>query len=264
MHDEKLAGGGPLNMVVTTERIYRDKELALASFLGGPLAIGYLIAENFKAFEQRDKARITWVATLLSMVVIFGSLFLIPALEKIPNFLIPLIYTSIAYALVNRFQGERIAAHIDAGGEVYSWKRTIGVGLIGLVITLVVLLGTGLVVDSIANADITSKTYGRMQHEINFDSTNIPEREVDHIAYSLRLGGFFDDEVTKYVHVEKVDNDIELYISVGNGAATDNTTLALFRELLKVVQERSPDHRIYLNLVVGRLDNVVKRMTMGD
>ena len=79
----------------------------------------------------------------------------------------------------------------------------------------------------------------------------------------MRLAGFFDDEVTKYVHVEKVGNDIELYISVADGAATDNTTLALFRGLLKVVQERSPDNRIYLNLVVERLDNVVKRMTMG-
>ncbi|GGH01743.1 hypothetical protein GCM10007415_42340 [Parapedobacter pyrenivorans] len=251
-------------MEVTTERIYRDKELALASFLGGPLAIGYLIAENFKVFEQRDKVRITWIATLLSTVVIFASPFLVPALEKIPNFIVPLVYTTIAYALVNRFQGERIEAHIDAGGEVHSWKRTIGVGLIGLVITLVALLGTGLVVDAIVNADITSKTYGRMQHEISFDTTNIPEREVDRIAYSLRLGGFFDDEVTKYVHVEKVGNDIELYISVADGAAADNTTLTLFRGLLKVVQERSPDNRVYLNLVVERLDNVVKRMTMGD
>ena len=54
-HDEKLAGGRRLNMVVTTERIYRDKELALASFLGGPLAIGYLIAENFKASNSVTK-----------------------------------------------------------------------------------------------------------------------------------------------------------------------------------------------------------------
>ncbi|HWK57359.1 MAG TPA: hypothetical protein VNQ80_08480 [Parapedobacter sp.] len=251
-------------MEVTTERIYTDKELALASFLGGPLAIGYLIAENYKAFRQHDKLRITWVATILSAVVIFGSHFVIPALEKIPNSLIPLIYTTIAYALVNRFQGGRIAAHIDAGGKVYSWKRTIGVGLVSLVISLVVLFGTVLLIGIITNANVTSKTYGSMQHEVSFDKANIPENEVDRIAYSLRLAGFLDDEVTKYVYVKKVDNDIELYISVVDGIAANNTALHSYRLLLKNVQERHPDTRIYLNLVVKRLDNVVKRMTMGD
>lgn len=252
------------NMEETTKRIYPDKELMLASFLGGPLAIGYLIAENFKVFGEPDKVRITWIATVLSSVVIFGSLFLIPAVQRMPNFVIPLIYSTIGYILVNRFQGERIEAHIDAGGEVYSWKRTIAVGLISFVISMVPIIGAVKLLNTLVNTHVKSKTYGSMDHEISFDSTNISEKEVDRIAYSLRLTGFFDDEVKKYAHVEKVGDDIELYISVSDGVATDNPSLHFFRQVLKGVQERSPDNRVYLNLVVRQLDNVVKRMTMGD
>lgn len=149
-------------------------------------------------------------------------------------------------------------------GQRYSPSRTIGVGLVSLVISLVVLFGTVLLIGIITNANVTSKTYGSMQHEVSFDKANIPENEVDRIAYSLRLAGFLDDEVTKYVYVKKVDNDIELYISVVDGIAANNTALHSYRLLLKNVQERHPDTRIYLNLVVKRLDNVVKRMTMGD
>lgn len=126
------------------QRIYKERAIWVGTFLGGPLAAGYLIAENFKAFNETDKARKTWIYAIIATIVIFGGIFLIPDNTKIPNQIIPLIYTVIAYYLVQHFQGQNISSHISSGGGLFSWWRTIAVGIIGLVITIIPLFGFAL------------------------------------------------------------------------------------------------------------------------
>ena len=106
----------------------------------GPLVSGYLIAENFKVFNEISKAKNTWFCSIIGSILIFGVAFSIPDDVKIPNQIIPLIYTAIAYLLVERFQSKNISAYIALGGNTFSWWRTILVSVIGLVITVVLLL----------------------------------------------------------------------------------------------------------------------------
>ncbi|HEY6914222.1 MAG TPA: hypothetical protein VI413_06050 [Paludibacter sp.] len=125
----------------TTQKIYKERAIWTGTFLGGPLVAGYLIAENFKVFNQHDRVRKTWIYSIIATIVIFGGVFLIPDTVKIPNQIIPLIYTIIASQIVQVYQKAKITTHINAGGQVYSWWRTIGVGLIGLVITVIIVFG---------------------------------------------------------------------------------------------------------------------------
>lgn len=122
-------------------KIYKDKAIGVGALLGGPLVAGYLIAENFKAFKDPDKAKKAWIYATIACILIFGGIFLIPENIKIPNQVIPITYTLIAYYLVQHFQGQNIITHLNSGGEFFSWWRTIAIGLIGLVITLTVVLG---------------------------------------------------------------------------------------------------------------------------
>src|SRR6266487_6381979 len=85
-------------------KIYKDRAIYVGTFLGGPLVAGYLIAENFKIFSEPDRAKKTWIYAIIATVVIFGGIFLIPDTVKIPNQIIPLIYTGITYYLVQHFQ----------------------------------------------------------------------------------------------------------------------------------------------------------------
>jgi len=39
-----------INIQTPTEKIYKDRAIGVGTFLGGPLAAGYLIAENLKSF----------------------------------------------------------------------------------------------------------------------------------------------------------------------------------------------------------------------
>jgi hypothetical protein len=125
--------------VKSAKRIYKDNRIWLGSYLGGPLVAGYLIAENFKAFNETDKAKKTWIYTIIGTIIIFGGMFLIPEniIESIPRYLIPLTYTAIAYGFVAHYQKKNISAFLALEGKPFGWWRTILIGLIGLAITFV-------------------------------------------------------------------------------------------------------------------------------
>lgn len=80
----------------------------------------------------------TWLIAIIATIIILGGVFLIPNIEKVPHFIIPLVYTAIAQYLVQRFQGTAIKAHIEKGGQVYSIWRTGWIGLTGLLILVVI------------------------------------------------------------------------------------------------------------------------------
>ncbi len=247
-----------LDIQTPTEKIYKDKAIWVGTLLGGPLAAGYLISENFKAFSDKDKAKKTWIYAIIATVVVFGGVFLIPENVKIPNQIIPLIYSAIAYYLVQHFQGQNISAHLNSGGLHFGWWRTIVVGLIGIAITIIPIIGFTLISDSLDNASISKKTFGIMKHEIAFDKNNISETEVNKIADGLTKTTFFDDAVTKYVYASKFNDKYELKISVVDGIANDSQALQPFIDLRIDLQTMLPSNKIVFKLVVDNLDNVVK------
>ena len=120
-------------------KLYLDKSVFPSTVLGGPLAAGYLAAHNYKHLGQQKKVIITWLIAIGSTIVILGSALLIPQIEFMPRYIIPLIYTGIAQYLVHRFQGNDIRNHVENGGQTYSFGRAILIGLIGLLITFVIL-----------------------------------------------------------------------------------------------------------------------------
>ncbi|MDE3236300.1 MAG: hypothetical protein KGO81_10125 [Bacteroidota bacterium] len=120
-------------------KLYKDKAVYIGTFIGGPLVAGYLAAENFKKLGQIDKAKTSWIISICVTIVIFASVFLIPNMDKIPNYLIPLIYTGIARFLVQKFQGSAIKSHIAASGQTYSTWRAVWIGLIGLLGLLLII-----------------------------------------------------------------------------------------------------------------------------
>jgi len=130
----------------TTQKIYKERAIWVGTFLGGPLVAGYLIAENFKVFNQPERVRTTWIYSIIATIVIFGGVFLIPDNVKIPNQIIPIIYSLIAYQIVQIYQKAKITTHINAGGQAYGWWRIIGIGLIGLTITVIVVFGIAMLI----------------------------------------------------------------------------------------------------------------------
>jgi len=239
-------------------KIYKDRQIWTGTFLGGPLVAGYLIAANFKAFNQPDRATKAWIYSILATILIFGGLLIIPDSVKIPNQIIPLIYTGIAYYLVKHFQGLNITEHINAGRQIYNWWRVIGIGLIGLIITIIPFVGLYLLSDVLTH-DPATIHYGKLKHEIAFDRNNITDKEVDKIALAFTETFFFDSLDQKFVDAKKVDNNYELSISCSNGVINNLQAYAYFGQLRQAMQTVFPNNKIIINLAVDDPSNVVKR-----
>jgi len=241
--------------------IFNDKAICVGIFLGGPLVAGYLFSENFKVFGQPEKIKLSWFFSVIVTIIIFGSIFLIPESVKIPNQIIPIIYTAIAYGLYYKFQSQKATQHINSGGKIHNWGRVISVGVIGLIITILPIFSIAYIYNTDEQANITTKIYGEsIKHEIDFDKSNIIEKEVDEIADGFIKSGFFDLSVEKYVYAVKNDNKYVLYISVIKGIENDQNAFLPFIELrLKMENYLSPKN-IEIKLIVDNIENVVKTL----
>ena len=246
-----------LTKIDSVKKIYKDRTIWAGTFLGGPLAAGYLIAENFKILNESEKVKNTWFISILCTIIIFGGVLLIPNIDKIPRQLIPLIYTAIAYYIVKYYQGAKIEEFLKTGGKAYSWWRALGIGLIGTVVTIVPIIGIIYVTDPTISA--TTKSYGKLKHEILFNKSNVSEKEADEIATGLINAGFFDETQPKSVFVKKVSSSFEISIPVIVNAWDNPEAISFFEQLRKDIQAQFSNNKIILNLCLDTDISQVKK-----
>lgn len=144
-----------------TKKLFTQRAIAIATYFGGPLAAGYLVKKNYEAYDQSEKGKKAFIIGIISTILIFAGIFSIPEhiIDKIPNALIPVIYTGIIYLIVEKIQGQRIKEHKKSGGEFYSaWKAT-GIGAIFMVILLAMIAGTAFIAGDLSKPDFDSTTY---------------------------------------------------------------------------------------------------------
>jgi hypothetical protein len=117
-------------------KLYSSKAISGATFLGGPLAAGYLIGENFKSINKPTEGRNSLLVGIISTILLFGGIFMIPEniIDKIPQQIIPLIYTGIIWAIVEWKQGDILKAHKENNNSFFSGWRAAGIGFISLII----------------------------------------------------------------------------------------------------------------------------------
>jgi hypothetical protein len=116
-------------------KLYQDKAVYAATFIGGPLAAGYIAAENYKRLGKTWESTMAWVISVFATLIIISWSFLIPGLDKIPGTILPVAYTAFAAFLMRKFQGSKIQEHINNGGPVFTLGRAALVGLAALAVT---------------------------------------------------------------------------------------------------------------------------------
>lgn len=120
-------------------KLYKDRAIYVGTLFGGPLVGGYLAAENYRQLGQQDKVKITWTIAIVATIVVFGAAFWVPDIEKLPRYILPLIYSAITQMLIQKYQGSLIKAHIENGGQTYSVWRAVWIGLVGLVALMAII-----------------------------------------------------------------------------------------------------------------------------
>ncbi len=124
-------------------KLYSSKAIGGATFLGGPLAAGYMIGENFKSLDKPNEGRNSLIIGIVTTILLFGGIFVVPEniIDKIPRQLIPLIYTGVIWGIVEWTQGDILKAHKENRNSFFSGWRAAGIGLISLLIIGVGIFG---------------------------------------------------------------------------------------------------------------------------
>ena len=121
-------------------KVYFQRAIFFGTFIGGPLVGGFMFYKNFKSLGDYSKLKPTWIITIFIFTLTLLFIYITPDDIQLPNYIFPIIYTSIALGSFKKYQESNIIIHKESGGEVYSWFMIIGVTLIGLIITLLLLI----------------------------------------------------------------------------------------------------------------------------
>lgn len=144
-----------------TKKLFSQRAIAVATYFGGPAAAGYLVKKNYESYDQADKGKKAFIIGIISTLLIFAGIFSIPEhiIDKIPNAVIPAIYTGIIYLIVEKIQGQWLKKHKESGGEFHSgWKAT-GIGAIFMVILLAMIAGIAFIAGDLSKPDFDATTY---------------------------------------------------------------------------------------------------------
>ena len=119
--------------------LYNSPSILIASFIGGPLAAGYLISENFRYLGEPEKAKQTWIYAILGLSVLLAISGFLQS-TRIPWYALPLGYTALAYLPFKWLQSARIKSHKSQGGSIHKSDRVFVISFVGAVATIIGLL----------------------------------------------------------------------------------------------------------------------------
>lgn len=250
-----------IDQQLSSRKFFKEHSIGFISFFGGPLATGYAFAENFKALNEPEKVTRTWLITIVSSILIFIGIFLIPENLNIPNQVIPITFTVIAYGLFRGYQEEKINTYIENGGEAYGWGKVIGTSLVGFAITLSLIFGAAFAYGAFLEANYTSKIYGQeVQHQVRFNHTTVSEEEADNIAMGFFEMGFFDLTTSKEVSVERNANMLQISIPLVEEVINNADVIEGCTNMRNFLDDYLPNDEVELRLVIDSWDNVVRTL----
>jgi len=118
-------------------KVYKESAILIAAFLGGPLAAGYLMAENFMQLGEPQNVKKTWLWSIVGFIVTT-----IHALAPYSSsrLLYNLIYLWLVDLLIKRYQSTQIIAHIKAGGALFTTGRSVIVGIVWSIVSFAMTL----------------------------------------------------------------------------------------------------------------------------
>jgi hypothetical protein len=119
-------------------KVYSPGQVAVGSFIGGPIAAIYVIKKNFDALGNKADASKT---VLWGAVFVVFLLVLLPFLpDNFPNAALPVAYTLAAWRVAEKYQISRKALLEDSPYERHSNWNVFGISVGFLVLFLVIFI----------------------------------------------------------------------------------------------------------------------------
>jgi len=231
-----------------TFKIHKDKFIYAAAYIGGPLAAGYIIAENFKAFGDLKKYKQALAVTVLLTVLLVTVGMFTPAFDKMPRLVIPLVYTFIAYWIMRWLQGQQIDEHILNDGPIFSAWRAALITLISLVITLALVFILAFAFEQEERTDTYYKPFANTTHQIQYNSAHMEQTEVALLSNRLAEIAYLDSNSTMSLYVDKQGDEIQIWVPFLEPAWTNTFDIERHTQLKELVAGYYPANTVVVRL----------------
>ena len=106
--------------------------------MGTPIFAGIYIRRNSLNLGREKEGSIALITGIVSTVLLFLGLVLIPEDITIPGYLIPAIYAGITYLIVKKMHGQILKTHEAEGGEFYSHLKAVRIPLLVCVVISII------------------------------------------------------------------------------------------------------------------------------
>ena len=249
-------------------KFYSQKSIGIATFLGGPIAAGYLLRENYLALNKPDEAKKAFVYGLLSTVFVFGIIFIMPEriIDKVPNQIIPIIYTAIIYYIVEKTQGETLKLHKEFGNEFYSGWNAARVGFVSLLLIITIIIGFVFLFESDENLELYD---AKMEVFSKNEKESIEFYNYITIEDKNKLLNRLDSEVIpKWNQNINIIKQVKLIEGLPEEAVEQNKILlryselrlATFKLLKKAISEDTAIYNNELDMLHSKMDQELEKL----
>jgi hypothetical protein len=121
-----------------SERLWSPRQIALAAFLGSPLAAGWCFSRNYDALSRLSDSRRSFWLGIAATAAVVAICFALP--RNFPNFIIPAAYTYAIERYASRCFGTIYSEHVANGGAKGSWWGIVGISLASLAVLIALLI----------------------------------------------------------------------------------------------------------------------------
>lgn len=135
----------PQTTDIPAYKLYSAKAIAIATFIGAPIAGCILLAHNTRKLGDARSASMTLIWGIVTTAVLMIVCYFLP--EKFPNSVIPIAYTVTIYKFAKQRQAEALLEHIKRGGSLASGWAAAGIGLAMLCLIVICCFGVLSVID---------------------------------------------------------------------------------------------------------------------
>lgn len=277
-----------------TEKVYNEKGIILGALLGGPIAAGYFLIENYKSLDKQALVNKAWGITIGSTVLYFLLGYVIQEMFNISAVPVTVACVMGGRQIFKQEQAIDVETHIQQGGEVYSNWRAAGISLL-FFIGMLIPIGIGamlyapdpidfeptpteLVASDLPRparsttssnsglmksvvASLETKSYGDAAHVIVYNNFFFTESKIDSIAEELTALGFFDASNQKYVYLEKVLFDYQFSITDASADVTTKQTIDQYEQLRISMETFLKDGKVHILLMDEDLEVVLAEFT---
>ncbi|MBC2845170.1 hypothetical protein [Winogradskyella flava] len=249
-------------------KLYSSKAIGGATFLGGPLAAGYMISENFKALDKPDDGRKSLIIGIATTIVLFGGMVMLPEriIDKIPRQLIPLIYTGIIWGIVEWTQGDVLKAHKENGNSFFSGWKAAAIGLISLIIIGIGIFGYVYIESNnpaykIYDTKIAEFSKNESESLTFYDNINFKSN-------STLLSELDNKVIPKWERNIQLINELENIDGLPSDLLDQNKTLLTYSELRleafllikKAISEDTGKYDTQLNMLNIKIENELNKL----